>query len=121
MKNILYTILAVIIIVAAIAFIFGDSKKLAAESKTTTTDNLVNGTAADWRKATQDEKIAVCARFVANLKKSEPEKTFTTEEMEKTTLYLYECMEPAVGKDGYDEMKLTEIAAGCLILYKSKK
>jgi cell shape-determining protein MreC len=116
MKKILYTILTVIIIVAVIAFVFGDTKKLTGDTKAT--KDLTLGTAVDWRNATQDEKIAACVKFVTNLKNSEPENTFTTEQMRVATRYLYECTDVAVGKDGNDEMKVVELAAACLVQFK---
>lgn len=75
---------------------------------------------SDWKISTEDNKLATCADFVANLKNTENEKYESISEMKNDAINLQSCIEEAVNGGSYaDEMKVKEVAVLCHIMMKS--
>lgn len=75
---------------------------------------------SDWKISTEENKLATCADFVANLKNNENEKYEMLSEMKNDAINLQSCIEEAVNGGSYaDEMKVKEVAVLCHIMMKS--
>ncbi|KFC22751.1 hypothetical protein [Epilithonimonas lactis] len=75
---------------------------------------------SDWKISTEENKLATCADFVANLKNTENEKYETLSEMKNDAINLQSCIEEAVNGGIYaEEMKVKEVAVLCHIMIKS--
>ena len=81
---------------------------------------LHESTISDWKKSTDENKLATCADFSANLKNAENQKYKTVSEMKDDAVNLKACIEEAVnGGDYADNMKVKEVAVMCHIIMKS--
>ena len=80
---------------------------------------LHNGTLEDWRNASFDNKLATCADWAANAKKVYGESYGSDFEaaLRKDAMEIKACVDK-VALEPKLNMKLNEIAAGCIVLMK---
>lgn len=72
---------------------------------------------SDWKKATEENKLATCADFVANI-----EKGLSLEEIRPKAENLKTCInEASKGSDATDNQLITEVAALCVVLMENQK
>src|SRR5690606_9558308 len=77
-------------------------------------------TISAWRLSSEENKLATCADFMVNLKKSEDQKYKTISEMKNDAVNMKACIEEAVdGGDYADNMKVKEVAVLCQIMMKA--
>ena len=77
-------------------------------------------TIIDWKAATDENKLATCADFVANIKIAEKQKYTSITDMKYDAISLKTCIDEAVkGNEYADNMKISEVAALCHIIMKS--
>jgi hypothetical protein len=75
---------------------------------------------SDWKIATEENKLATCADFVANLKKVEHQKYTTMSEMKSDAINMKACIEEAVnGGDYTDDFNVSEVAVLCHMMMKA--
>ena len=67
----------------------------------------------EWKISTEENKLATCADFVANVKKYE-----TMEDMKNDAINVKNCIDEAIKAPQTDEMKTSEIAVSCIVLLK---
>jgi len=80
---------------------------------------LHQSTSAEWNKATEKNKLATCADFVANIKELNNESyAGDTEAMKRDAIALMICINETVKGDDMSNLnlKISEIAVSCLIL-----
>lgn len=77
-------------------------------------------TIIDWKAATDENKLATCADFVANIKIAEKQKYTSINDMKYDATNLKACIDEAVKGNVYaDNMQISEVAALCHVLMKS--
>jgi hypothetical protein len=64
-----------------------------------------------WKSSTDENKLATCADFVANIKKYDD-----LDEMKADATEVMECIDEASMGNDLENQKTNEIAAGCIIL-----
>ena len=73
--------------------------------------NLHKKTISEWKNATEDNKLATCGDFVANVKKD-----LSLTELKYKASELKDCIEQATtGTNASDQSKVSEIGALCLL------
>lgn len=82
---------------------------------------LHNKSIAEWKTASDENKLATCADFMANLKLADHEKYKSIEEMKSDADNLKICIDEGTGNNNYaDNMKTSEVAVLCYVLIKSQ-
>lgn len=74
--------------------------------------NLHNKDVSDWKKATEENKLATCADFAAS--KKEYSDNFDQLKIDATE--IMNCINEATRDSGSDGFKVAEIAASCTVL-----
>ncbi|WPO81891.1 hypothetical protein SD427_14095 [Chryseobacterium sp. JJR-5R] len=73
----------------------------------------------EWKTASDENKLATCADFIANLKKADHEKYKSIEEMKSDADNLKICIDEGIANNNYaDNMKTSEVAVLCYVLMK---
>lgn len=78
---------------------------------------LHKATIADWRVATETNKLATCSDFVAKIRKDKGI-AFDESEIKKESYDLMRCIDAAIIDVDVDNWKVSEMAATCLVLLK---
>jgi len=82
---------------------------------------LHNKTITEWKVASDKNKLATCADFMANLKETENQKYTSIEDMKYDAINLKTCIDEGTRNNNYaDNMKISEVAKLCYILMKSQ-
>jgi hypothetical protein len=78
-------------------------------------------TITDWKIASDENKLATCADFMANLKKTDHQKYMSLKEMKYDAINLKTCIDEGTRNNNYaDNMKIAEVAVLCYIFMKSE-
>ncbi len=116
LKNVFYLIMVVLALVLINRSCDSGSSKTT-KNYSTQEDWYVGGTLhksniADWRNATEKNKLATCSDFMATV-----DNNVSMTELKKRSEDLRTCIEKAtVGVENIEEMPLSEVAANCIIL-----
>ncbi|WP_415328527.1 hypothetical protein [Chryseobacterium sp. MMS23-Vi53] len=78
-------------------------------------------TITEWKTASDENKLATCADFMANIKDADHQKYTSLNEMKVDAINLKACIDEGTHNNNYaDNMQISEIAALCYILMKSQ-
>lgn len=76
-------------------------------------------TIREWKKASDENKLATCADFMANLKEVRHENYISIEEMKYDANNLKICIDESISSNNHtDNIKVSEVAALCYILMR---
>lgn len=100
--------------------ILGCESKKSEDNSWLKNGTLHKPTVAEWKQASDENKMATCADFVVSLKESDAEKFKTINDIKVSALEMKNCLDEAViGGSITDDMKINEIAVLCHINLKS--
>ncbi|UHO39268.1 hypothetical protein H5J24_03870 [Chryseobacterium capnotolerans] len=96
------------------------SQKTNPETEWTKNGNLHDKTIIEWKSASDQNKLATCADFMASLKRAENQTYTSIQEMKFDANNLKVCIDEGTADNKYaDYMKVREIAVTCYILMKA--
>ena len=122
-KQILSILTIIIFSVFAIASSSSDDSAKSTSDEWYAGGTLHQATISEWKNATEKNKLATCADFVANVKKMNNESyNGDLVSMKKDATQMMTCIDEAVKGDAAENanMKINEVAATCAILLGSK-
>lgn len=127
MKKFSNQILSVFAIIAftvfALASSSSDDTTKSASDEWYVGGTLHQATISEWKNATEKNKLATCADFVANIKKMNNESyNGDVASMKKDAIQMMNCIDEAVKGNAAEDanMKINQIAASCAILLGAK-
>ena len=118
MKNLKYIAGGLLVLLIAVNCFNSSSEDTTKDTtpKWYTGGTLHKSKISDWKKATEENKLATCADFVANI-----EKGLSIEEIKPKAEDLGACInEASKGSDATNNQLITEVAALCVILIENK-
>lgn len=77
-------------------------------------------TVAEWKSATDENKLLTCLDFASKIKMNKGEKYDSDTEMLADASYLLTCINEAIKGDNVDNNKVSEVAALCLVLKEAQ-
>lgn len=78
--------------------------------------NLQNSLVSDWKNATEENRLATCAKFALTIKNNKGEIYQSNLEIMQEAIFLKSCIDEATKGDYVNNSKIAEIAALCLVL-----
>ena len=79
--------------------------------------NLHSSTVNEWKNATDKNKLATCADFVANIKKTNGQSyNGDTNLMKKDAMELLSCIETAILDEKGSSIKISEVTVLCAMM-----
>lgn len=78
--------------------------------------NLQNSLVSDWKNATEENRLATCAKFALTIKNNKGEIYQSNLEIMQDAIFLKSCIDEATKGDYVNNSKIAEIAALCLVL-----
>lgn len=78
--------------------------------------NLHNSVVSDWKNATEENRLATCAKFALTIKNNKGEIYQSNLEIMQDAIFLKSCIDEATKGDYVNNSKIAEIAALCLVL-----
>lgn len=82
--------------------------------------NLHKATVAEWKESSASNRLATAADWVAANLKSEGRQVGDISELRAPALALERCVSEAALANGMEEVKVTELAAACLIILENQ-
>lgn len=104
--------------VASLILVFFLSSSICMSNEWYEGGNLHTAKVSDWNVASNENKIATASDWVASSAKGK-EVFRKTGDVDSLKPYVYEliiCVDEAAAGEGYGNMKIAEIAAGCIVL-----
>lgn len=83
--------------------------------------NLHQASIQEWKNADENNKLATCADFVANLKSKNNQQYNSVEEMKIDAVEMKICIETVIDGGNANTMKISEIAVLCHIVGDAQK